>query len=312
MLDVIWASKKWFLLSWTLILISIMSFVYNYFTHWTFLKYWIDFTWWTMMEIQFDKEIKKSEIDNFNTTSYKDYGAITQDIWWKSFIIRSKDLNDTMHKDYIKALQDKFWQLTERTFTTVWPTVWEQMKTNALFAIFIAVVAIIVFIAFSFSNLPDELNSWYFGLSAVLALIHDVVITVWVFSIMWIFYWVEIDTLFITAILTVLWFSVHDTIVVFDRIRENVWKRLAWDNFAKIGNIAVNQTLWRSINTSFSAILPLIFLYLFGSPSVSIFLLALIIWITVWTYSSIFLATPFLIAISSKDELTPRSKIHAR
>ena len=115
--------------------------------------------------------------------------------------------------------------------------------------------------------------------------------------------WVEIDTLFITALLTVMWFSVHDTIVVFDRIRENIYKKMSWDTFAKIWDKAVNQTMSRSINTSISTLIPLLALYFFWSDSISMFVLALIVWISIWTYSSVFLATPFLVAISSKDEL---------
>jgi preprotein translocase subunit SecF len=168
---------------------------------------------------------------------------------------------------------------------------------------------IVLYIAFAFRNLPKELSSFRFWFTAIAALVHDVLITIWVFSLMWIFTWVEIDALFITALLTVMWFSVHDTIVVFDRIRENTQRRWEKQKFEEISNNAVNQTIARSINTSVSTLFPLIALYFFWAESIELFVLALIVWIAIWTYSSIFMATPLLVAISHKWELTERQKV---
>ena len=302
-MKVINKSKIWFTLSISLVLISIFSLIVNYFNSWEFLNYWIDFKWWTMMEIHFEKQVSKQDVVETSNSLAENLSPMVQSIWDNWYIIRTLEMDNEVHKKFISELKWKLWKFTEPQFTSIWPSIWKAMKENAFIALWVALVAIILFIAFSFRNLPDQLSSWKFWLSAIVALAHDVIITIWVFSIMWIVQWIEIDTLFITALLTVMWFSVHDTIVVFDRIRENIHKKIAWDDFAKIGDISINQTISRSINTSISTLLPLITLYLFWSDSISMFILALIVWITIWTYSSIFLATPFLIFISSKWEL---------
>lgn len=281
---------------------------YNKSHFWSFLNFWLDFTWWAMMEIKLEKEVSKSDIvDELNLTE-KDLWPVVQSIWDNSYIIRTKEINDEKHIEIINNIKSKFWNLSENQFTSVWPVVWESMKKNAFLAVVVASVMIVLYIAFAFRNLPNELSSWNFWIAAIIALAHDIIITIWLFSLMWIIVWYEIDTLFITALLTVMWFSVHDTIVVFDRIRENVHKKNSWDTFKEICNTAINQTMRRSINTSLSVVLPLIVLYFFWSQSISMFVLALIVWITIWTYSSVFLATPFLVWISPKNELIANRK----
>ena len=299
-MQIIKRSKLWFIISTILVTISILSLLVNFFQFWSLLNFWIDFTWWTMMEINFEKNTSKEDIIKATNDFKSDLQLTIQWIGNNSFIIRTKELDDKAHLNFIWNLKEKLGNLSEPQFTSIWPSIWNAMKKNAFIALVIALIAIILFIAFSFRNLPSELSSWKFWFSAIVALAHDVIITIWAFSIIWLIQWIEIDTLFITALLTVMWFSVHDTIVVFDRIRENINKKSVWDNFATIWDKSVNQTLSRSINTSISTLIPLIVLYLFWSDSISMFILALIVWISIWTYSSIFLAAPFLIAISSK------------
>lgn len=303
MIDIIWKSKIWFWISCILVLISVLSMCYSKYNSWSFLNFWLDFTGWAMMEITLEKEISKIELKEEIESIEKGLWPVIQSIWDNSYIIRTKEINDEKHTEIINGIRDKFWTLSENQFTSVWPVVWESMKRNAFTAIAVALVVIVLYISFVFRNLPEELSSWNFWFAAIIALTHDILITIWLFSIMWIMIWYEIDTLFITALLTVMWFSVHDTIVVFDRIRETIHKKSSWETFKKICNVAVNQTIRRSINTSVSVILPLLILYFFWSKSTSMFLLALIIWISIWTYSSIFLAAPFLVWISPKDEL---------
>ena len=307
MYDIIWKSKAWFILSAVLVLISLLSMVYNKINTGNFLSFWIDFSGGAMMEMHFEDEVQKAQLHDAIDKFDGELDPVIQNIWENAFIVRTKKLSDKnqdeRHVELTNYLKQNLWSFEEPQFTTVWPTVWEAMKKNAFIALAVALVAIIIFIAISFSNLPEELSSWNFWFAAILALAHDVFITIWAFSIMWILSGIEIDTLFITALLTVMWFSVHDTIVVFDRIRENIFKKGTWDTFTIIWNKAVNQTLSRSINTSISTLLPLVAMYMFGSDSISMFVLALIVWISIWTYSSIFLATPFLVAISSKEKL---------
>lgn len=302
-MKIIQRSIIWFTFSGILTVISFAAFAYNYVKFWNILNFWIDFTWWAMMEIKFEKEVQKDTLISTSNELLKSYYPLIQSIWNNSYIIRTKEISDDTHKKFLSDLKWKLWDLSEKQFTTIWPSVWETMKKNAFIAIFVAIIVIIIFIAFSFSNLPEELSSWKFGISAIVALVHDVIVTTWVFAILWIVKWVEIDPLFITAILTVIWFSVHDTIVVFDRIRENMQKKHSWDDFTKVWEVSLNQTFERSINTSVSTLIPITALYLLWSESISLFMLALVFWITFGTYSSIFIATPFLILISPKWKL---------
>jgi preprotein translocase subunit SecF len=136
--------------------------------------------------------------------------------------------------------------------------------------------------------------SWKYGVSAVIALIHDSIILLGVFAMLGRFYNVEIDSLFVPALLTVIGFSVHDTIVVFDRTRENLFRGLAVD-FAHVVNKSVNDTIARSINTSLTILLVLMALFFFGGETIKYFALALIVGITVGTYSSVFVASPILV-----------------
>ncbi len=302
-MKIIKKSKFWFSISSILVLISLSSLVINFINYWEVLNYWIDFKWWTMMELHFEKEVSKDLLQETTNNLAEKLSPVIQSIWNNWYIIRTKEMSNEVHKKFISDLKLSLWTFSEPQFTSIWPSIWKAMKENAFIALWVALIAIILFIAFSFRNLPDQLSSWKFWLSAIVALAHDVIITIWVFSIMWIIQWIEIDTLFITALLTVMWFSVHDTIVVFDRIRENIHKKVSWDDFSAVWEKSIKQTMSRSINTSISTLLPLFALYLFWSDSISMFVLALIVWITIWTYSSIFLATPFLIFVSSKWEL---------
>jgi preprotein translocase subunit SecF len=159
----------------------------------------------------------------------------------------------------------------------------------------------VFYIALSFRKVPKPTSSLRFGICTVVALIHDVIVVLGIFSLLGVFLHVEVDSLFVTAILTVIGFSVHDTIVVFDRIRENMLKNstLAFD---RIVNDAILQTLTRSLNTSLTALLVLFTLLLFGGETIRWFVLALFIGIASGTYSSIFNAAPLLVSWYKWDQ----------
>lgn len=181
----------------------------------------------------------------------------------------------------------------EQAFDTVGPSISASITRNALIAVALAAAAIILYIAFAFRNIPPPMNSWNFGVAAIIAMLHDALLLIGVFSLLGVFFKVEIDSLFVTAVLTVIGFSVHDTIVVFDRIRENLRKERG--DFAEIVNNSIQETLARSLNTSFTVLLTLLALYLFGGQSIKLFVLALLIGIASGTYSSIFNASPILV-----------------
>jgi preprotein translocase subunit SecF len=159
------------------------------------------------------------------------------------------------------------------------------------------ILAIVLFIAYAFRKVSEPISSWKYGIVAIIALLHDVIIPTGVFAVLGHFKGFEIDTLFITALLVVLGFSVHDTIVVFDRVRENLRHASAKKPFDQIVGESISQTFTRSINTSLTTLLALVVLYFVGGPSTQHFSLALIIGIIAGTYSSVFIGSPLLVTI---------------
>ena len=183
--------------------------------------------------------------------------------------------------------------LNELSFDSVGPTVSTTIARNAIVSLLLVSLAIVLYIAWAFRNAPQPVSPWSFGFMAIAALLHDAFFVLGVFSLLGHFFGVEVDALFVTAILTVIGFSVHDTIVVFDRIRENL--RRDKGSFETVVNNSILETIARSINTSLTVLLTLLALFLFGGQSIRLFVLALLIGIASGTYSSIFNASPLLV-----------------
>lgn len=187
--------------------------------------------------------------------------------------------------------------ISETAFSSVGPSVSRDITRNALLGVGLASLAILLYIAFAFRNAPPPVSPWSFGGTAIIALLHDALLLLGVFAILGHFLGVQVDALFVTAVLTVIGFSVHDTIVVYDRIRENL-RRLN-KPFEEVVNISINETLARSLNTSITVILVLTAFFLFGGESIKYFVLALLIGIISGTYSSIFNASPLLVVYNN-------------
>jgi len=181
----------------------------------------------------------------------------------------------------------------ELRFDSIGPTIGKELQQKAIYAILIVIIAIILYIAYAFRKVSHPIESWKYGVAAVIALIHDILIVTGIFSALGHFFGYQVDTLFITALLTILGFSVHDTIVTFDRTRENLHRHQD-QIFEDVINSSVNETLTRSLNTSITTFFALLAIYLFGGQSLKEFILALMIGIIFGTYSSIFLASPLL------------------
>lgn len=188
----------------------------------------------------------------------------------------------------------KYGDVSEVRFETVGPSIGKETEQNAFKAVLIASFAIIIYVALAFRKIPKPYSSLKFGICAVIALLHDILVIIGLFSIFGQLYKVEVDSLFITALLTIMGFSVHDTIVVFDRIRENL-KRMAGNSFAAIVNESIIQTMARSLSTSLTVLFTLLALLLFGGESTRWFIIALLIGVTSGTYSSVFNAAPLLV-----------------
>lgn len=218
-----------------------------------------------------------------------------------SLIIRTKSVNDRQEVKLVGQLQKRIPGTKQEEFETIGPVIGAETTLNAFKAIIIASILIVLYIAWSFRSVPKPASSWRFGICAIIALIHDVLVVVGIFAILGHFFAVELDSLFVTAVLTVIGFSVHDTIVVFDRIRENLKKTIGLP-FAQVVNDSILQTLVRSLNTSLTALLVLFTLLLFGGESIKWFVVALLIGITSGTYSSIFNAAPLLVVWQEWEE----------
>ena len=209
-------------------------------------------------------------------------------------LIRTSAMEQKEKDKMIGYIQEKYPKATERSFETVGATIGKETEVKALKAVLLASIAITLYIAFAFRKVSHPIASWKFGVCAIIALLHDILVVVGIFSILGFLFKVEIDALFITALLTVMGFSVHDTIVVFDRIRENLRKNARLP-FEEIVNDSILETMNRSLNTSLTVVLVLFMLLLFGGESTRWFIAALLIGIVSGTYSSIFNASPLLV-----------------
>lgn len=224
-----------------------------------------------------------------------------------TYIIRTKPIDEQKHQQVKQAIENQYPAAREISYETVGPTIGQEITANAFKAILAATFLIVLYIALSFRKVPKPASSWRFGICAVVALVHDVLVTVGIFAILGHFLHVEIDSLFVTAILTVIGFSVHDTIVVFDRIRENL-RRMPDMSFATVANASIVQTIGRSLSTSVTVILVLFTMLLFGGETIKWFVVALLIGIISGTYSSIFNAAPLLVLWHEWSEKRKKNK----
>ena len=257
------------------------------------LKLGIDFTGGALLEYKIEKEVKIEDLKRLVEEKGVEVGQITS-AGNNTYIIRTKPLEQDQ-LDIIKAnLAENFGKIEERRVENVGPVIGAELRQKAVYALILASIAIVLYISFSFRKVPKPASSLRFGIAAIVALLHDVLIVIGAFAILGKFLGVEVDTLFVTALLTIIGFSVHDTIVVFDRIRENLIKNIG-KKFIDVANISVVQTLGRSLNTSLTVIFVLVALLLFGGETIKWFVVALLIGIISGTYSSIFNATALLV-----------------
>ncbi len=213
------------------------------------------------------------------------------------YIVKSLDLDEAQHALLLKTLsQDGASPLEEKNFNSIGPSVGRELARKAFISITLVSLAIIFFIAFAFRKVSKPISSWKYGLMAVVSLLHDVIIPIGLFSILSHFYGAEVDTLFVVAALTILGLSVSDTIVIFDRIRENL-RDANRASFSETVGKSLDQSYMRSIFTSLTVIIVLLSLFFFGPESTKYFALMLTTGMFFGTYSSIFLASPLLVLI---------------
>lgn len=255
------------------------------------LKFGIDFTGGLLLEYKLEEVVSTDQLRTTITGLGIDVGAIT-DSGNNTYIIRTKPVEiDKLNE--LKRVITESSKFEIRREESVGPIIGAELKQKAIIGTILACVMIVLYITYSFRKVPKPASSFRFGVAAVVALIHDVLVLVGSFAIFGKFFGVEVDTLSVTAVLTVIGFSVHDTIVVFDRIRENMPKHLGM-KFSDVADLSIVQTLARSLNTSLTVLIVLLALLLFGGGSIYWFVMALLIGIISGTYSSIFNATALL------------------
>jgi preprotein translocase subunit SecF len=222
-----------------------------------------------------------------------------------SITVRMPDISEAEHATLRETLSLEHPSLEELSYQSIGPSVGIALRNNAITALFLVLIGISLYIAFAFRKVYRPISSWKYGWITLLTLLHDVIIPAGLLAILGHYKNIEIDTNFLVALLVVMGFSVHDTIVVFDRIRENLLKERSKTEFESLVNQSVNQTLGRSVNTSLTLILVLLALYFAGPASLHYFVLTLLVGVITGIYSSIFVASPLLIVWQG---MTDRSK----
>jgi preprotein translocase subunit SecF len=288
-------SNTWFAISTLLVVASLFFMVLSMIKLGTPLRLGLDFTGGTKIEYRLPelgaKNIKINSNDVVELLNKIGLAGSTASVTKDEnplLIIKTKALSESEEIENLnKQIKEKYGAYEIASIDTVSPTIGPELFQNGLVALLLTVIGIILYISNRFKR--------DFAISAILALFHDVIILMGLFAYLGLYKGIEIDTLFITAVLTTFGFSVHDTIVVFDRIRENQKLQSKNFSFADLADHSVNQVCVRSLNTSLTVLTTLACLFLFGGASTQNFVGALFIGLAVGTYSSIFIATPLLV-----------------
>ena len=257
------------------------------------LKVGIDFAGGTLWEVKVAASVDSGKIHEFLSNEGGEVSQVAQTAQ-DTYLVRLKTTNEETLNGLRTKVDETYGPSEDIRLETVGPTISKELAQKAIIAVLLAIAGIVVYLTWSFRQVPKPASSLAFGVCTVIALLHDVLVLIGVCAILGPFFAIEVDVLFITAVLTVIGFAVHDTIVVFDRIRENLKK---YDDypFENVVNHSILQTFSRSLNTSLTAVFVLLALFLFGGETIKTFVLALLIGIISGTYSSIFNAAPLLI-----------------
>ncbi len=270
------------------------------------LKPGIDFTGGSVLEVSFPNEKPAQEeieaaVKELNIGSY-----VVRSTGENGYLIKTSSINDET-KTQLENIFSKNGEIefNEEKFITVGPSLGKEMATKSFVAVFLVLLGMILYVAFVFRAVSKPVSSWKYGFVTIIALLHDVLILVGFFAVFGRITGIEIDTLFIVAVLVVLGYSVNDTIVVLDRVREklkNTKEEQRNANFPELVGKSLVETIARSLNTTFSTLLALIALYIFGGESTKTFALALIVGIAWGAYSSIFIASQLLVTFFERGK----------
>jgi preprotein translocase subunit SecF len=260
----------------------------------------IDFTGGSVLEISYPQNRPAQAVVEQAVASTGVTSATIRQIGDQGFLIKTQSISNETKTSIIEALRSQTQDtLVEERFNTVGPTLGQKLMTQSIVAMLLVLIGITLYVSYAFRHVSKPVSSWKYGFVTIIALIHDIIITVGAFVILGQLYGTEVNTLFVTALLVILGYSVNDSIVVLDRVRENLAHQTEKDrvkDFDQTVGRSLKETIGRSLNTSFTTVLSLVALVMFGGEATRDFSLALIVGITVGTYSSIFLASPLLVS----------------
>ncbi|HUC01716.1 MAG TPA: protein translocase subunit SecF [Candidatus Paceibacterota bacterium] len=299
MLNIVGRKKIWFTISITLVGIAVIAIAVYGFQQSAELK---GGTLWEFTIAQQNPSVADVQSVLQNDLHIPD-AVVNYDSGNQSFLARFGSVDEATHQQYIQELTAQWPSFQELSFQSISPSVGADLRNKAIIAIILVLIGISLYIAFAFRKTQRPISSWKYGWITLLTLFHDVAIPAGMLAILGHFANVQIDSDFIVALLVVMGFSVHDTIVVFDRIRENLLNHRGKQSFATIVNDSVNQTMARSINTSLTLILVLLSLYFVGPADLRYFVLTLLVGVTTGIYSSIFIASPALVLVSPTENV---------
>ncbi|MBX4200649.1 protein translocase subunit SecF [Candidatus Parcubacteria bacterium] len=280
-------SKVYYAISGLLILASIASLaVFG-------LKFGIEFTGGSNMEVAFNESRPSNEEISKKLEEFNLGEIVIQPTGDKGAVLQFKGVDEETHQKIFSSLNELS-GAQEKSFQYIGPSVGQELKNKTLLAIVLALLAITLYIAFAFRKVSRPVASWKYGITSLVALFHDILIPLGVFSLLGHYYNVQITVPIVAAMLTIIGFSVHDTIVIFDRIRENIL-RTGNSSFEQTVDASLNQTFGRSLSTVATVLIVMFSLYFFGGETLKYFSLALIVGVAAGAYSSIFIAGPLLV-----------------
>jgi len=286
-MKIIQRRKIFFVISGTICLISIISIIL-----WGF-NFGIDFKGGTLIELSFKDSRPETQKITQSLESLELGTLNIQPVEEKDLIVRLKSITEEDHQKIIANLKKNF-EFQEKRFESIGPVIGQELKTKTFYSIVLALIGMVLYIAWAFWKVSKPVTSWKYGVIAIIALFHDILIAVGLFVVLGHFLKVEINAYFVAALLTILGYSVNDTIVIFDRTRENLLHRTSQE-FEETVNRSVNENIIRSLNTSLTTLFTLSAVYFLGGETIKYFVLALIFGVMIGTYSSIFIASPLLV-----------------
>jgi len=264
------------------------------------LKFGIDFEGGSNMEVQFLEQRPSNEQIQQTLSEFNLGEIVVQPTGADGALLKFQGVDEAAHQQILAKLNEAY-PIAEKSFQYIGPSVGQELRNKTQIAVALVLLAITIYIALAFRKVSRPVSSWKYGITSLIALIHDILIPVGVFAVLGHFYNVEVTIPIVTALLTVLGFSIHDTIVIFDRIRENILRK-GMGNFEETVNWSLNQTLGRSLSTVFSTLIVLFAIYFWGGETLKYFALTLIIGISAGAYSSIFVASPLLVTWYKRNQ----------